>query len=76
MEGVFRYEATAVAAILDGSDLKPYIIQKFCIHAVNRMLEAGRTTITSEDVDAVRDEVLREGRDEAPAETPLAHVPA
>jgi tetratricopeptide (TPR) repeat protein len=76
VEGVFRYEATAVAAILDASDLKPYIVQKFCIHAVNRMLEAGRTTITAEDVDAVREEVLREGRDEAPAETPLAHAPA
>jgi len=76
VEGVFRYEATAVAAILDGSDLKPYIVQKFCIHAVNRMLEAGRTTVTAADVDAVRDEVLREGRDDAPAETPLAHASA
>jgi tetratricopeptide (TPR) repeat protein len=76
VEGVFRYEPTAVAAILDASDLKPYIVQKFCIHAVNRMLEAGRTTVTAEDVDAVRDEVLREGRDETPAETPLAHASA
>ena len=76
VEGVFRYEATAVAAILDGSELKPYIIQKFCIHAVNRMLEAGRTTVTAADVDAVRDEVLREGRDDAPVETPLAHASA
>ncbi len=76
VEGVFRYDAAAVAAILEHSDLKPYIIQKFCIHAVNRMLEAGRTTVTAEDVDAVRDEVLREGRDEAPEPAPLAHAPA
>lgn len=76
VEGVFRYEATAVAAILDGSDLKPYVIQKFCIHAVNRMLEAGRTTVTAEDVEAVREDVLREGRDEAPADAPLAHASA
>jgi tetratricopeptide (TPR) repeat protein len=76
VEGVFRYEATAVAAILDASDLKPYVVQKFCIHAVNHMLEAGRTTVTAADVEAVRDEVLREGRDGAPAETPLAHASA
>jgi tetratricopeptide (TPR) repeat protein len=76
VEGVFRYEATAVAAILDASDLKPYVVQKFCIHAVNRMLENGRTTVTAEDVEAVRDEVLREGRDEAPEPAPLAHASA
>jgi hypothetical protein len=40
------------------------------------MLEAGRTTITAEDVGAVRDEVLREGRDESPEPTPLAHASA
>lgn len=76
VEGVFRYEATAVASILDASDLKPYIIQKFCIHAVNRMLEAGRTTVTAADVEAVREEVLREGRDEAAEPAPLAHASA
>jgi tetratricopeptide (TPR) repeat protein len=76
VEGVFRYEATAVAAILDASELKPYIIQKFCIHAVNRMLEAGRTTVTAADVEAVRDEVLREGRDETPDAAALAHASA
>ena len=76
VEGVFRYESTAVATILEASDLKPYIIQKFCIHAVNRMLEAGRTTVTAADVEAVREEVLREGRDEAPDEAALAHASA
>lgn len=55
VEGVFRYEPEAVAAILAGSDMKPYVIQKFCIHAVNRMIEHGRTSITREDVEAVRD---------------------
>ena len=39
VEGVFRYEPEAVEAILACSELKPYVIQKFCIHAVNRMLE-------------------------------------
>ena len=64
VEGVFRYEAEAVERILAASGLKPYVIQKFCIHAVNRMLEDGRTTITAEDVDAVREAVRFEGRDD------------
>jgi hypothetical protein len=65
-----------VEAILQASDLKPYLTQKFCIHAVNRMIEAGRTTVTAADVEAVREDVLREGRDEVPAVPPLAHAPA
>jgi hypothetical protein len=64
VEGVFRYEAEAVERILAASALKPYVIQKFCIHAVNRMLEDGRTTITAEDVEAVREAVRFEGRDD------------
>jgi hypothetical protein len=62
VEGVFRFEAEAVEAILAGSQLKPYVVQKFCIHAVNRMLEQGRMTVTPADVDAVRDTVQFEGR--------------
>jgi hypothetical protein len=58
VEGVFRWDSEAVERILALSHLKPYLIQKFCIHAVNRMLEEGRTTITAADVQAVRDTVL------------------
>jgi tetratricopeptide (TPR) repeat protein len=60
--GVFRYEAEAVEGILTLSELKPYVIQKFCIHAVNRMLELGRTMVTRADVDAVREAVQIEER--------------
>jgi hypothetical protein len=62
VEGVFRFTPEAVEAILSGSQLKPYVIQKFCIHAVGRMLEQGRTTVTAGDVEAVRDTVQFEGR--------------
>jgi len=55
VEGVFRFEPEAVEGILAGSELKPYVIQKFCINAVNRILEEGRTTITGADVEAVRE---------------------
>jgi hypothetical protein len=57
VEGYFRYEPEAVEAILAWSELKPYVIQKLCIHSVNRMLEDGRTVITEKDVRAVRESV-------------------
>jgi hypothetical protein len=52
--GFFRYEPDACEAILRYSELKPYVIQKFCVHAVNRILEQGRVTVTLSDVEAVR----------------------
>jgi tetratricopeptide (TPR) repeat protein len=69
VEGVFRWQGEAVEKILEASALKPYVIQKYCIHAVNRMLEQDRTTITAADVEAVREDVAFEGR-EAPAPAP------
>jgi AAA+ ATPase superfamily predicted ATPase/tetratricopeptide (TPR) repeat protein len=64
VEGFFRYEPEAVELILARSSLKPYLIQKVCIHAVNRMLEDGRTTITRADVAAVLETVRLESGDE------------
>ena len=58
VHGVFRFEDEAVERILHASDLKPYIIQKFCIHAVNHMIEDGRSTIAVRDVVAVEALVL------------------
>lgn len=58
VQGVFRFEDEAVEKILNASDLKPYIIQKFCIHSVNRMIEDGRSTISVRDVTAVETRVL------------------
>jgi hypothetical protein len=65
VEEFFRWQPEAVERILTLSHLKPYLIQKFCIHSVNRMLEEGRTTITAADVQAVRDAVLFEADPEA-----------
>jgi tetratricopeptide (TPR) repeat protein len=75
VEDVFRWEPEAVERILTLSHLKPYLIQKFCIHAVNRMLEERRTTITAADVQAVRDTVLFEV-DPEPAPGPDLQVSA
>jgi tetratricopeptide (TPR) repeat protein len=52
VQGFFRYDPQAVEAILHASGGKPYLIQRLCIHAVNRMLEQGRTTMTADDVKA------------------------
>jgi tetratricopeptide (TPR) repeat protein len=72
VDGVFRWQAEAVEAILQYSDLKPYVIQKFCIHAVNQMLEEGRTTITAADVEAVRPTVLFERPEEITVPVPAS----
>jgi AAA+ ATPase superfamily predicted ATPase len=58
--GVFRYEPQAVELILEYSAMKPYLIQKFCIQAVNRILDENRTTVTALDVQAVKESVLSE----------------
>jgi predicted AAA+ superfamily ATPase len=50
--GVFRYEARAVERILQLSRLRPYLIQRLCLHAVNRMLDDRRTTVRLADVEA------------------------
>jgi tetratricopeptide (TPR) repeat protein len=57
VEGVFRWEPEAVERILAASQFKPYVIQKFCIHAVNHMLEEGREIVRVADVEAVQSSV-------------------
>jgi histone H3/H4 len=68
VSGVFRWTPEAVERVLELSQLRPYLVQKLCVHAVNHMLEAGRSTIRPEDVDAARAAALSED----PAGTPLA----
>jgi tetratricopeptide (TPR) repeat protein len=66
VEGVFRYTTEAVERIIGLSELRPYVIQKFCIHAINRIIEQGRTTVTGADIEAVRADAVRS--DDAPVE--------
>jgi hypothetical protein len=54
VEGVYRYEPLAVERILQLSRLRPYLVQRLCLEAVNRMLDAGRTTVRVGDVEATR----------------------
>ena len=72
MAGVFRFQPEAVERILELSRLRPYLVQKYCVQAVGRMLEDGRSTIRLEDVEAARQAVEVEGAPgpEAPAPAP------
>jgi hypothetical protein len=51
--GFFRYEPRAVERILVQSRLRPYEIQRRCRRAVDRMLDACRTTVCLSDVEAL-----------------------
>jgi tetratricopeptide (TPR) repeat protein len=70
--GIFRWKADAVERILELSRLRPYLIQKFCVHAVNGMLELGRSTIRLEDVEAARPAVELEAETAEPDDPPPA----
>ena len=54
VRGVFRFAPEAVERIVELSRLRPYLVQKLCVHSLNRMLEEGRATVRREDVEAAR----------------------
>jgi histone H3/H4 len=61
--GIFRWQPQAVERVLELSQLKPYLVQKLCVHAVNHMLEEGRSTIRRDDVETARGAVTSEDVD-------------
>ena len=61
VEGIFRWRNEAVERVLELSQHRPYLVQKLCVHALNRMLEQGRSSVRLEDVDAARDAALTDG---------------
>jgi tetratricopeptide (TPR) repeat protein len=70
--GVFRWQPEAVERVLELSRLRPYLVQKICVNALNRMLEQGRGTIRLEDVDAAGGADLGEYGAEGPDRAPEA----
>jgi hypothetical protein len=75
VQGIFRYDPDAVDAIIEHSQLRPYVIQKICIHAVNVIIEARRSTITRADVEAVVAQFDPEDGGQAATPTPTAALP-
>ena len=59
-KGFYTYEPKAVDLILSYSELKPFTIQGICLRAVNRVLADGRTKITADDIEAIKDSTLSE----------------
>jgi hypothetical protein len=72
VEDVFRWEPDAVEAVLRWSGGKPYLVQKICIHSVNRMLEEGRTTVILPDVEAAHELARTFAEEDAPVESVTA----
>ena len=60
VKGFYTYEPQAIARIIELSDLRPFTIQGFCLRAVNRVLQDGRTKITVDDIEATKESVLAE----------------
>lgn len=64
----FRYEAHAVDRIVQLAQGRPYLLQKLCLNALNRMLDEERTIVRLADVEAVADlEAFEFPRRSAPA---------
>ena len=59
VSGIFSYDEAAIEKIIEYSDCKPYIIQKFCVSVINEIIEAKRRRVTVEDVNAVASVVSR-----------------
>ena len=70
--GIFRWKAEAVERVLELSRLRPYLVQKYGVHSLNRMLEEGRSTVRLEDVEAARVIVEMEVAEEPPETRPDA----
>jgi hypothetical protein len=60
IKGFYSYESKAVDLIIQLSELRPFTIQGFCLRAVNRILADGRTRITVDDIEAIKESVLAE----------------
>jgi ligand-binding sensor domain-containing protein len=60
VKGFYTYEPKAIDLIIELSELRPFTIQGFCLRAVNRVLADGRTKITVDDIEAIKDSVLAE----------------
>ncbi len=56
--GIFTYSDRAIEKIIDYSECKPYILQKFCVNVINWIIEHKRRRVTGDDVDAVVSQVL------------------
>ena len=60
VRGVYTFESRAVDRIMELSDSKPYLIQKFCVNLITYILNENRRKIRLEDVEYVYGEIKSE----------------
>ena len=58
VKGIFSYDDDAIKKIVEYSEGKPYIIQKICVHVINRIIEEKRRNVTLVDVEQVALQVM------------------
>ncbi|MFQ5599553.1 MAG: ATP-binding protein [Candidatus Krumholzibacteriia bacterium] len=58
VRGIFSYEPAAIERILEYSRREPYMVQRYCIHAINRVIEDKRRRVKAADVEAVREQAI------------------
>jgi len=59
VRGIFNYDGEAVEAILQYSQRRPYLIQRFCVHVINYVIDQKRRTVRLSDVEAVKAQALK-----------------
>ncbi|MFQ5599304.1 MAG: hypothetical protein ACE5G2_01980 [Candidatus Krumholzibacteriia bacterium] len=59
VRGIFSYDPEAVERILEHSRCRPYLIQRFCVHAINRVIEEKRRRVRVSDIEAVRPQAVK-----------------
>jgi len=61
VKGIFIFEEKAIESILEYSQGYPYLVQKFCVYAINRIIEERRRNVTQEDIEFIQNELLNSG---------------
>ena len=57
VKGLYTYEAEAVRRVLVYSEMRPYLIQKYCALSVDRILDQKCRNITADEVEWVRSQL-------------------
>jgi tetratricopeptide (TPR) repeat protein len=57
VQGIFSYDREAIDRIIDYSDCQPYLVQRYCVHVINRIIDNKRRRAHASDVDAVKGEL-------------------
>jgi len=60
VKGIFEYDEAAIRKIIELSGCQPYVIQRFCINVINRIIEDKRRRVSVADVEAIAGHILKD----------------